>query len=185
MPPREILWTANQFHNLGDRGVFEGRRAALINGIIIEEGPMSVPHRIALELTENALRTVFDTGWRVCVRMPLVLSEMTDPEPDVSVISGSPRGSSGHPTTAALVVEVADLSLSFDITTKADVYAVGSIADYWVLDLTNRRLLIFRDPQPIAAGGISYHTQLTLGPADTAAPLAAPASPVRVTDLLP
>src|SRR6478736_2440229 len=50
-PPRNLLWTVDQFHYLGDLGVFEGRRAMLIAGVIVEEGPMNPPHRIALELS--------------------------------------------------------------------------------------------------------------------------------------
>ena len=94
-------------------------------------------------------------------------------------------GTSTHPTTAALVIEVADTSLNYDITAKAELYATAGIADYCVLDVDGRRLFVFRDPAPVPDGGSAYRTQLALGPADSVAPLAAPASPVRVTDLLP
>src|SRR6478752_7282225 len=104
-PPRNMLWTVDQFHYLGDLGVFEGRRAMLIDGVIVEEGPMNPPHRIALELAQDALRAAFGAGWRVCVQMPLVLGQTTDPEPDVAVVVGPVRGSAAHPTTAALVIE--------------------------------------------------------------------------------
>src|SRR5262245_39997613 len=104
-PPRNLLWTVAQFHYLGDLGVFEGRRAMLIDGVIVEEGPMNPPHRIALELSGDALRAAFGTGWRVCVQMPLVLGLYLDPEPDLAVVAGSARGSTSHPTTAAPVPE--------------------------------------------------------------------------------
>lgn len=186
-PPRHLLWTVPQFHYLGDLGCFEGRRAWLINGVIIEEGPMNPPHRIALELTDSMMRSVFGGGWRVCVQMPLVLGQQTDPEPDLAIVKGDPRSSTTHPTTAALVIEVADTSLNHDITTKAEAYATGGIPDYWVLDVDGRRLLVFRDPSPLPTGlgSATYRTQVTLGLADSATPLAAPSSPVRVADLLP
>jgi Uma2 family endonuclease len=186
-PPRNLLWTVDQFHALGDLGCFEGRRAWLINGVIIEEGPMNPPHRIALELTDNAMRVAFGVGWRVCVQMPRDLGHTTDPEPDIAVVPGNPRVSASHPTTAALVIEVADTSLKHDITSKAEAYATGGIADYWVLDVDGRRLLVFRDPValPAGLGATAYRTQLTLGLTDSIAPLAAPTSPVRVADLLP
>jgi Uma2 family endonuclease len=177
----------DQFHYLGDLGMFEGRRAMLIDGVIVEEGAMNPPHRIALELSSDALRAAFGVGWRVCVQMPLVLGQSTDPEPDVAVVPGSPRGTTTHPTSAALVVEVADSSLRFDTTVKLAVYAAGSIADYWVLDVNARRLLVFRDPRAdtTAAHGHTYATQLTLGPGEAIAPLAAPGRMVNVADLLP
>lgn len=185
-PPRNLTWTVDQFHFVGDTGVFEGRRAMLIDGVIVEEGPMNPPHRIALELTAEALRAAFGPGWRVCVQMPLVLSQDSDPQPDVALVPGSPRGATTHPTTAALVVEVADSSLRFDTTVKLGLYAAAGIADYWVVDVTGRQLLVFRDPRPDpAAGSHTYAARLALGPADAVAPLAAPHAAVRVADLLP
>ncbi len=184
-PPRHLLWTVDQFHYLGDLGMFEGRRAMLIDGVIVEEGPMNPPHRIALELTTDAIRAIFGSGWRICVQMPLALGQTTDPSPDIAVIAGTARGTSSHPSTSVLVIEVADTSLNYDTTTKAELYATAGIADYWVVDVGSRQSLVFRDPTPIAAGGIAYRTHLTFGVNDSIAPLAALASPIRVIDLLP
>ena len=173
-----MRWTCAEFHRFGDLGLFEGRRAMLIDGVILEEGPMNPPHAITLELTEEALRAAFGAGWRFRSQSPLVLGQDLDPEPDFAVIAGTPRGSSGH-TTADLVVEVADSSLAFDTNEKRLLYARASIREYWVVDINGRRLLVYRDPQ---AG--DYATQQALGPADAVSPLAAPAASVRVADLL-
>jgi Uma2 family endonuclease len=185
--PRNLLWTVDQFHYLGDLGMFEGRRAMLIDGVIVEEGPMNPPHRIALELSSEALRAAFGSGWRVCVQMPLVLGQSTDPEPDIAVVAGSPRGATTHPTTAALVVEVADSSFHYDTTVKLAVYSAGLIEDYWVVDVNGRRLFVFRDPRPdpMATHGHTWLTQHVLTAGDTIAPLAAPGRMVSVADLLP
>ncbi|MBX9622865.1 MAG: Uma2 family endonuclease [Gemmataceae bacterium] len=185
---RPLRWTVEQFHRAGDLGLFEGRRAKLIHGVIVEEGPMDPPHGDALELTDAAVRAAFGPGWRFRVQMPLVLGQSTDPLPDMVVVAGSGRGPTGaHPTAAALVVEVADSSLSYDTTTKAELYATAGIADYWVVDVDGRQLFVFRDPAPLPAGlgATAYQTRRTFGPDDTVAPLAAPEKPVKVADLLP
>ncbi len=186
-PPRRFLWTVEEFHKLGDMGCFEGRRAMLIDGELIEEGAMNPPHRIALELTCEALRAVFTSGWRVCVQLPLIFSESTDPEPDIAIVAGSARGTTSHPTTAALVVEVSDTSLRYDTTEKMSLYAAGGIADYWVVDVTNRQLLVFRDPQAdsFQSHGFTYATQLAFKETDSVSPLVATGSTIRVSDLLP
>jgi Uma2 family endonuclease len=178
--PRPIRWTCAEFHRFGDLGLFEGRRAMLIDGVILEEGPMNPPHAITLELVEETLRTAFGTGWRFRSQSPLVLGQDTDPEPDFVVIGGVARGSSGHPTTADLVVEVADSSLDFDTHEKRLLYARAGIREYWVVDINGRRLLVYRDPN---AG--DYATQQAFGSTDTVSPLAAPTATVRVADLLP
>src|ERR1700730_15001423 len=116
--PAPRRWTCAEFHRFGDLGVFEGRRAMLIDGVILEEGPMNPPHAITLELVEEVLRTVFRSGWRIRSQTPLILGLDLDPEPDVAVMTGTPRGRSGHPTTADLVVEAADSSLDFDTNKK-------------------------------------------------------------------
>lgn len=185
MPPQTRLWTVEQFHYIGDHGVFRGNRVLLIEGVVLEEGQMNPLHAIALELTTEVIHSAFGSGWRIRGQMPLVLGQNTDPKPDVAVIAGSVRGTSGHPTTANLVIEIADISLSYDTTIKAELYATAGIEDYWVLDVDSRQLLVFRDPTPIAAGGTAYRTQLTLGPIDSIAPLAVLTSSIRVADLLP
>ncbi len=186
-PPRNLRWTVAQFHYLGDLGVFEGRRAKLIDGVLIEEGPMIPPHRYALELTAEALRLAFGSGWRVCVQLPLVLGQATDPVPDVALVAGSARGANAHPTTAALVIEVADTSLAYDTTTKAELYATAGVPDYWVLDVEHRELIVFRDPVSLPGGlwATVYRTRLTFGTADRVSPLAAPGASITVSDLLP
>src|SRR5437588_8167824 len=104
--PRPVRWTCAEFHRFGDLGVFEGRRAMLIDGVILEEGPMNPPHAIALGLAEEALRTAFGTGWWLRQQSPLLLGQDTDPEPDLAVVPGRPRDYAADPTTADLVVEV-------------------------------------------------------------------------------
>lgn len=184
--PAAKVWTVDQFHYLGDLGMFEGRRAKLIHGVIVEEGPMNPPHAIAGERTEDAVRAAFGPGWRVRVQKPLVFGLTIDPEPDVAVVRGAPA-LGPHPTTADLVVEISDTSLAYDLTTKAELYATAGIADYWVLDVDGRRLHVFRDPAvlPTALGAAAYWVHLEFGAADSVSPLAAPAAAVCVADLLP
>ena len=177
--PRPVRWTCAEFHRFGDMGVFEGRGAMLIDGVILEQGPMNPPHAITLELVEEAIRTAFGAGWRIRSQSPLVLGQDLDPEPDFAVIAGTARGNSGHPTTAELVVEVADTSLDFDTNEKRLLYARAGIREYWVVDINGRRLLVYRDPR---AG--DYATQQALGPTDVVTPLAVPTETVRVADLL-
>jgi Uma2 family endonuclease len=177
--PRPLRWTVAEFHRFGDLGVFEGRRAMLIDGVILEQGPMNPPHAITLGLVERAVLAAFGPSWWLRHQSPLVLGMDTDPEPDLAVVPGGPRDYSGHPTTASLVVEVADTSLDFDTNDKRLLYAGASIPEYWVVDVNGRRLLVYRNPQ---AG--DYATSLVLGPADTVSPLATSAAMVRVADLL-
>lgn len=187
--PRPITrWTVAEFNRMGDMGWFEGKRAFLLDGVIMEQGPMDPPHAIALGLVLHALQTGFGAGWWVRVQSPLHVDADNDPLPDFAVVPGSPRNYAGvHPTTAALVVEVSDTTLRIDLTDKAERYATAGVAEYWVLDLNSQQLIALRDPQPFPTGmgGIAYRTHLTYGPADRASPLATPQAAILVGDLLP
>src|SRR5271165_3014761 len=139
--PRPVRWTCVEFHRFGDMGVFEGRRAMLIDGVILEEGPMNPPHAITLGLVEETIRIAFGAGWWLRQQSPLILGQDLDPEPDLAVVPGRPRDYAGHPTTADLVVEVANSSLDFDTNEKRLLYARSVIREYWEVDINGRRLL--------------------------------------------
>jgi Uma2 family endonuclease len=185
--PRHKLWTVAQFHRLGDLGLFEGTGAMLIHGEILENGPMNPPHRIALELTNEAIRRVFGRGWRICIQMPLVLGMTTDPQPDVAVIAGDPRAMSSHPSTAELIVEISDTSIRYDTIEKMSLYAAAGIREYWVLDVNSRQLIVHRDPTPDANAtfGYTYTSIQSYTSTATVSPLAVPGASLLVSDLLP
>ena len=109
-----MRWTCAEFHRFGDLGLFEGRRAMLIDGVILAEGPMNPPRALTLEPVEEAIRAAFGAGWRFRNQSPLVLGQDLDPRPDFAVLAGTSRGSTGHPTMADLVIEVADSGPGLD-----------------------------------------------------------------------
>jgi Uma2 family endonuclease len=137
----------------------------------------------------EVFRAVFGAGFCVREEKALDVNTTNDPEPDVVVVPGNSRTYRNAPTApdvsvALVVVEVADSTLFQDTTTKAELYATAGVQDYWVLDLENDRLLVFRDPQP-AAGTVAYRTTLTLTAGDTITLLAVPGTPIAVADLIP
>ena len=185
--PLSQRWTVTKFNHMGDMGWFEGKRAFLLDGVIMEQGPMNPAHANCLGLLQFALQAAFGTGWWVRVQMPLHVDQYNDPLPDVAVVPGTPRDYTGrHPTTAALVAEVSDTTLRADMTEKAERYATAQVPEYWVLDVVNRELHVFRDPQPLPAGlgATAYRAHTTHAPTDTVVPLAAPSASVPVADLL-
>jgi Uma2 family endonuclease len=186
--PRPYHWTVTEFYDLGNRGFFDERRVMLIDGDILEMPLANPPHATAEALTEEVLRAIFRTGFVVRTEKPLPIGRSTDPVPDLAVVSGSIRDyAQSHPTTSVLVVEISDSSLDYDMGDKASLYASSAIADYWVVDLVNRQLVVMRDPVVDATRrfGFRYSTLTTLAPGQSASPLAAPAASVAVADLIP
>jgi Uma2 family endonuclease len=90
---------------------------------------------------------VFVHGYCIRVQMPLALEGGSAPEPDVAVVTGSPRDyRDAHPTRALLVIEVADASLGHDRQRKAPLYARAGIPQYLLLDLNREVAELFSDP---------------------------------------
>jgi Uma2 family endonuclease len=139
-------------------------------------------------LVEAALRLAFGVAYCVRGQMPLVLNQTTDPLPDVAVVTGSVRDFvTRHPDSAVLVVEVSDSTLAYDTGSKASLYAAAGIADYWVVDLVHRQLIVHRGPVADAGQphGAKYASVTTLDSAGSTAPLAAAGNVIQVADLLP
>lgn len=186
--PTPHRWTCEQFHNMGDAGVLEGRSVILVDGEILDMPNPNPPHDLGVTLTMYKLLDVFRVGHFVRVQTGLPTGLDTDPVPDLAVVAGAPRDfPTTHPRTAVLVVEVADSSLGYDVGEKSNLYAAAGITDYWVIDVNTPQLFVFRDPVADASAprGFRYNTVLTLARGQSVVPLAAPHATVQVNDLLP
>ncbi|MBA4067027.1 MAG: Uma2 family endonuclease [Isosphaera sp.] len=186
--PQPHRWTIAEYRELGKTGLFSDKKTMLLDGVLYVMTLPNPPHDLSLGLADDWLRAVFATGHHVRNQMGFDIGNATDPGPDLAVVAGARRDYVGRtPTTAVLLVEVADSSLLTDTTKKAEWYATAGVPEYWVIDVVNRQLHVFRGPVPLPAGlgATAYRTHLTLSPADTVVPLAAPHATVTVADLLP
>jgi len=179
-------WTRSEYERLADLGLFAGQRVELVQGEIRVMAAQKNRHVVAVSLAEEALRAAFGAGYWVRIQAPLNLSPISAPEPDLAVVPGTARDYRAHPEAALLVVEVGDATLLYDRREKSGMYAAAGIADYWVIDLVNDRLEVFREPKSDqSVGGCRYAQVATLSAADSVSPLTAPQSMIRVADLLP
>jgi Uma2 family endonuclease len=163
-------------------------RIELFDGRMIFKEPQYSPHATAIQLVQQTLITVFGAGWSVRPQMPVALDDDSEPEPDVCVVPGGPRDyRHAHPERPVLIVEVGLSRLRFDRRQKGSLYARAGIADYWLVNIPERRLEVYRDPRPDPAApfGWRYGSAVTLGPDERVSPLAIPSAAVAVSDLLP
>jgi len=179
-------FTRERFWEMHERGFFDGRRVELIGGEIIEMPAQGNKHGATIERVQRVLEGVFGTGYWVRNQLTLDLSRYGVPDPDIAVVVGD-RDHPGddNPNTALLIVEVSDSRLRYDQVIKASLYAAAGIADYWIVNIPDRRLEIRRDPRPDAAQefGYGYESLTTLEPGKTATPLAVPNGVVPVDRL--
>lgn len=184
------LFTRDDYQRAGELGLFgPEERLELIGGEVVRKmSPQKTGHATAIRRAEEALRQAFPHGHDVRVQLPLALGAESEPEPDLCVVRGSLDDyEQSHPTTAVLVMEVADTSLSFDRRVKGSLYARAGIPDYRLLNLPGRALEVHRDPEPDpdAPFGYRYRTVLRFTGDARVAPLGAPGHEIAVAALLP
>ena len=185
---RTRRWRRVEYERLVDLGVFLGERLELLDGLLVVQEPQGSPHAAIVAHIGRVLALAFGPGWHPRLHSPLALDDDSEPEPDVAIVAGEPRDYvSGHPSTAALVVEVADSSLRLDRRLKAGLYARAGLQEYWIVNLVAGALEVYRTPRvrADAAYGWIYESVETLRPPAAVAPLAAPAARIPVADLLP
>ena len=181
-------WKRVEYERLVDLGVFDREPVELINGQLIVAEPQNSPHATAVGAADDALRAALPPGFLVRAQMPVAIGEESLPEPDLAVVPGRRADYQlAHPTRPVLVVEVADSSLRFDREEKGSLYARARIGEYWIVNLIDRVVEIYRDPapDPSAPHGGRYRPAVTLAPPSVIAPVALPSARIRVADLLP
>lgn len=178
-----------EYDRLIDLGVFQpGEPIELIGGELIVAEPQGEAHYTAIRKTAKALEAAFGPGWEVRTQGPIGLDDDSEPEPDVAVVPGAPEDyAREHPSRPVLTVEVSESSLAIDRHHKGSVYARAGLADYWIVNLVDRVLEVYRDPVPDSAArfGWRYGRRETFDASARATPLAAPASSIAVSQLLP
>jgi Uma2 family endonuclease len=182
--PFAVVWTRDDCAKLEAVGVLN-YRYELIEGVIYRKMGQNLLHSRAvsllLEYLYGFLRAAF-----IHSQAPIDVrpedNPTNSPEPDVTVLSVPASTLTANPTPAqiALVVEVSDSTLAFDLTVKAGLYARAEISEYWVVDLPNRAVHVHTAPQ-----NGQYQSVITCPDTSTIAPLAAPANPIPVAQILP
>ncbi len=181
-------WRRVEYDRLTELGVFEGEPIELLGGQLVVAEPQHPYHASAITAADYALRGVLPRGWIVRTQLPISLDDESEPEPDLVVVAGGPADyRHDHPAHPTLAVEVATSSLRLDRHHKGSLYARAGVADYWIVNLIDRLLEVYRDPgpDPSAPYGWRYRSVATLTPPAVVIPLAFPSSPIAVADLLP
>jgi Uma2 family endonuclease len=83
------------------------------------------------------------------------------------------------PRFVRVVIEIADGTLNFNLTTKAVLYAQAQIPYYWVYDVEQGNLLVHEEP-----GEIGYNRVTQYQESDTMAPVGANGT-FTVSEILP
>ncbi|PEN09609.1 hypothetical protein CRI93_02450 [Longimonas halophila] len=174
-------WTRAQYEQMIEAGVFTpDQQVELINGSIVPMSPQNSRHAA---VTTRLLRLLMDAcpeGYHVRSQVPMALGADSEPEPDVMVVPGSNEAYiDAHPTTASLVVEVADTSLAYDREVKRTLYAGHGIPTYWIVNLSSSCVEVYTDPKD------DDYAEKRTGSRNDSIPLPFAESDIACSDILP
>jgi Uma2 family endonuclease len=182
-----VRLTVEQYDRMIACGVFANQpwreRVELIDGELREMSPIGPVHEdlVAILVTWSVKQVPEQS---VCVRSQSSIgipASGSAPEPDlVWVKAGRYDRHRPLPEDVLLVMEVSDSSLDYDRGEKCDVYAAAEIPEYWVVDIPNRAVHVYRQPE-----GGRYAACTTYRGRDTVSPLSYPKLTLAIARLFP
>lgn len=179
-----------EYHRMIEVGFFgEGERVELIGGVLHRMSPRGPQHGGSLKRLVGAFVEQLGGQVEFSVQDPITIPSVTsEPEPDLVLVKPRDIGYfDRHPLPAEvlLLVEVADSSLKVDQEVKPPVYAAAGIEDYWIINLVDNQVEIYRGPAVAEDGTADYEQQTVHVAGDTVAPLRFPDCQIDVATLLP
>lgn len=166
-------FTIDEYHRLIDLGFFqEGDRIELIRGELV---PMVSKGKAHTTCCRNLIRELpkllRDRATLQC-QDPILLPNNSEPEPDFVIVRNrADNYLSRHPMPEDIigVIEIADSSLQYDREVKLPLYAEANIAEYWLVNLLENQLEIYKAPYQKSNAVFDYRQKQVLLPDETVA----------------
>lgn len=140
-------WSVNEYHELIKKGLLDHKKVELLNGELIEMAPESPIHSYIMQHGNHYLHNILSTRAIIREGHPITLTN-SEPEPDLAIIKlPESKYRTRHPNANDILwlIEVSNSTLAYDLGDKKDVYQQEGIQEYWVIDVQNQRLHIFKD----------------------------------------
>jgi Uma2 family endonuclease len=167
-----------EYDHLVAQGMFEDERVELLRGVLVTMSPQGGTHAAITAWFAQRLIRALDESYEVRSHSPLAASDDSEPEPDVSV-SRHVR-LLDHPSSALLLIEVAESSLRKDRLVKAAIYAEAGIPEYWIVDVSGEEILVEVYRAPTASG---YAQLERLRAGDVLRPVELPQVALAIADI--
>jgi len=148
------LFSVEDYHRMRVAGILaEDDRVELLAGEIRAMSPVGPYHAAVVKRLNHRLSQLLPATLLLSVQDPIQLSDMSEPEPDVAIVTARDDFyEGGHPTSddIVLVIEVADTTIMYDRDEKLPRYAQAMLREVWIVDITSEQVEQYTDP---------YHNQ--------------------------
>lgn len=141
-------WKLDDYHRIVKMGLLDDRHVELLHGVLVEISPEGESHAYFSTEAGDYLTRLLGNLALVRHAKPITLPKDSEPEPDIAIVQRLGREYLNHhpyPENIFWAIEYADSSLEKDATVKDKIYAEAGIAEYWLVNLRRRELIVFRD----------------------------------------
>jgi Uma2 family endonuclease len=143
-------WTIDQYHQAVNAGIFDDQPVELLNGELVIMPSEGAPHAGRGGVAVVYFRHLLGQRAQIREGHPITLRvSQSEPEPDVAIVQPLFWEYEAHhpyPENIFWLMEFANTSLKKDLAIKDKIYAAAGIQEYWVLNLPDNKLVVFRDP---------------------------------------
>jgi Uma2 family endonuclease len=156
-------WSLQDYHQMIETGLLDERNVELLGGEIIEMSPEGAPHSSYCGEIGEYLRRILGDRAKVREAHPITLPNNSEPEPDIAIVrtrSTLYRDRHPYPEDIFWLIEIANSTLAKDLGIKKDLYADAGIREYWVMNLPELVLVVFRD---LTTAGYQSTTSFKIG----------------------
>ena len=148
--PRPFTWSVERYNDAIAKGLLtENDRVELLFGLLNEKMPVGKRHADCVDDLTAYFAGKYKNKYRLRPQNPITIGDNSQPEPDFAIINRATyatRGGNPLPEDVLLLIEVSDATLTYDRTTKAKLYALAGITEYWIIDLKSNQLELHLEP---------------------------------------
>ena len=145
--------SVDQYHDLISQGTLTADDPVeLLEGILVVKMSKNEPHIPSVRRCRRAIQAILSASYFYDSDQPVTLAD-GEPEPDGVVVRGTIEdfdSAKVRPTDVRLVVEVSDSTLDRDRGIKLRGYARAGIVCYWIVNLVDRQIEVYTDPDSVA-----------------------------------
>ena len=143
-------FTANEYNRMVEVGILtEDDRVELIDGEIVARSPIGSRHAACVNRLNMLLSRQVGQAFIVSVQNPIILSDYSEPEPDLAILRWRKdyyEQELPQPADVIIVIEVADTSVEIDRNVKLPLYAKAEISVAVLVDVTKESVEVHSQP---------------------------------------
>ena len=177
-------FTVAEYYAMAEAGILtEKDRVELLDGEIVVTAPIGNRHAFCVDWLNRFWILALAERAIVRIQNPVRLNDSSEPEPDITLLVWKDDFYvSGHPgpQDVLLLIEVADSTVDFDRNQKLQLYARAGITEVWIVNLQDRRVETYSEPEGDQYGSIRHYS-----PGESVSPVSFPDIALEVERIVP